>query len=126
MYDTGRVVTHVNKTNFEWYQFISSLLHTNLRHLSVTSCDGSKPAECKAALQNLLEAICVKCPKLMSIHILFDDEKEKSETIGFSFGVIFMTKLPKLGANLQVVELVCFDLNDWALQQFALHTPLLV
>jgi hypothetical protein len=126
MHDTGRVKTNVNKTNFEWYRFISSLLHKNLRYLDVPSSEGRKPAECRAALQNLLDAICANCPNLKSIYIEFDFERKIFQSIGSSSAAIFMKKLPKLGANLQVVELSCIDLDDWALQQFALHTPLLV
>jgi hypothetical protein len=125
MYEYEKVAK-LDDIKAEWYHFMTISLHINLRQLDVPSSGKTNLAESRAALLHLLDAVAVKCPKLVSIHMLFDYVEERSETFGSFLGLSLLIKLPKLGANLQVVVLESFDLNDWALQQFALHTPLLV
>jgi hypothetical protein len=114
-----------------WCRFICRLLDDNLttlQQLHIRRFFTSKN-ETIEAMEKLMVEVGSKCRglKLIDMHILFHDAEFRIKDDGnyMWFEPIFNRALPQL-ANLQVVQLLNFNCDDKALEQFSMHTKNLV
>lgn len=83
--------------------------------------------EQKSNIQMLMEAIGAQCSGLEVLHFETVPRNRKviPLTEGSALGGTFFAALPRL-TNLRVVQINSYRCDDWALQQFGMHSPNLV
>jgi hypothetical protein len=114
-----------------WFRFLCRLLDDNLATLQQLHIRRffTSNKETIEAMGKLMLEVGSRCRglKLIEMFILFHDENFSCKDDGNYtwFGCIFNRALPQL-ANLQVVQLLHFNCDDKALEQFSIHTKNLV